>query len=120
MGGDYSYSNLLRDGMEGHLGKKSIHTSDSFLHSNYCGIMVSEYTTNIAYLYFCYMLIVMSLLLSIKCIKNIMTACVSCRLYLHRDGLENLIYRETEGRARSQKISTHREVNTADRKHTLA
>ena len=49
-----------------YLGKKYIHTSDSFLHSNYCGIMINEYTINIVYLYFCYMLIVMLLLLSIK------------------------------------------------------
>ena len=36
--------------MEGDLGKKSIHTSDSFLHSNYFGIMVNEYSINIAYM----------------------------------------------------------------------
>ena len=47
-----------------------------------------------------------------------MTACVSCRLYLPRDGLENLISRETEGLARCQNFPTHREVNTANRKHT--
>ena len=45
--------------MEGYLGKKSIHISDSFLHSNYYGIMTNEYFINIAYLYFCFMLIVM-------------------------------------------------------------
>ena len=49
-----------------------------------------------------------------------MTVCVSCRLYLLRDELENLISRETEGRARCQIFPTHREVNTADRKHALA
>ena len=49
-----------------------------------------------------------------------MTECVSCRLYLLRDGLENLTSRETEDRARCQNFPTHREVNTADRKHTLA
>ena len=49
-----------------------------------------------------------------------MTACASCRLYLFRDGLENLISRETEGRGRCQNFSKYREVNTADRKHTLA
>ena len=45
---------------------------------------------------------------------------VSCRLYLLRDELENLISRETEGRARCQNFPTHREVNTTDRKHALA
>ena len=49
-----------------------------------------------------------------------MTACVSCWLYLFRDALENLISRETEGGARCQNFLTHREVNTADRKQTLA
>ena len=49
-----------------------------------------------------------------------MTACVSCRLHLLRDGFENLINRETEGRGRCQNFPTHREVITADRKHTLA
>ena len=49
-----------------------------------------------------------------------MTACVSCRLYLLRDELENLISRETEGRERCQNFPTHREVNKADRKHALA
>ena len=34
-----------------------------------------------------------------------MTACVSCRLYLLRDALKNLISRETEGRARCQNFS---------------
>ena len=42
--------------MKGYLRKKSIHTSDSFLHSNYCGIMVSEHSIDIAYLYFFRML----------------------------------------------------------------
>ena len=48
--------------MEGDLGKKSIHTSDSFLHLNYFGIMVNEYSISIAYITnctFCYMQIVM-------------------------------------------------------------
>ena len=49
-----------------------------------------------------------------------MTVCVSCRLYLLRDELENLISRETEGRARCQNFPTYRAVNTADRKHALA
>ena len=49
-----------------------------------------------------------------------MTVCVSCRLYLLRDVLENLIPRETEGRARCQNFPTHREVNTTDMKHALA
>ena len=49
-----------------------------------------------------------------------MTACVSCQLYLLRDELENLTSRETKGLARCQNFLTHREVNTADRKHTLA
>ena len=48
-----------------------------------------------------------------------MTVCVSCRLYSLRDGLENLISRETEGLARCQNFPTHREVNTTDRKHAL-
>ena len=38
-----------------------------------------------------------------------MPACVSCRLYLLRDGLENLISRETFGLARCQNFPTHRE-----------
>ena len=46
-----------------------------------------------------------------------MTVCVSCRLYLLRDVLENLISRETEGRARCIHFPAHREVNTTDRKH---
>ena len=37
-----------------------------------------------------------------------------------RDALENLISRKTEGRSRCQNFPTHREVNTADRKNTLA
>ena len=49
-----------------------------------------------------------------------MTACVSCQLYLLRDGLEILISPETEGREICQNFPMHREVNTADRKHTLA
>ena len=51
-----------------------------------------------------------------------MTACAFCRLYLLRDEMENLISRDTKGRARCQNFSTHREVdlNTADRRHTLA
>ena len=49
-----------------------------------------------------------------------MTACVSCLFYLLQDGLENLISRETEGRARCQNFPTHREVNTTDSTHTLA
>ena len=36
--------------MEEDLRKKSIHTSDSFLHSNYFGIIVNEYSINIAYM----------------------------------------------------------------------
>ena len=48
-----------------------------------------------------------------------MTVRVSCRLYLLRDALENLISRETKGRARCQHFPMHREVNTAYRKHTL-
>ena len=40
--------------MEGDLGKiKSIHTSDSFLYSNYFGIVVNKYSINIAYMTFC-------------------------------------------------------------------
>ena len=39
--------------MEGYLSKKSSHTSDSFLHSNYFGIMVNEYSINIAYMTIC-------------------------------------------------------------------
>ena len=38
-----------------------------------------------------------------------MTVCVSCWLYLLRDSLENLISRETEGRARCQNFPMHRE-----------
>ena len=34
--------------------------------------------------------------------------------------VEKLTYQETEGRARCPNFPTHREVNTADRKHTLA
>ena len=49
-----------------------------------------------------------------------MTVCVSCRLYLLQDELENLISRETFGLARCQNFPTHREVNTTDRKHALA
>ena len=49
-----------------------------------------------------------------------MTVCVSCRLYLLRDEFENLISRETEGRARCQDFPAHREVNKTDRKHALA
>ena len=49
-----------------------------------------------------------------------MTACVSCRVYLLRDELENLISRKTVGLARCQNFPTHREVNTPDRMHTLA
>ena len=49
-----------------------------------------------------------------------MTACVSCRMYLLGDALENVISHETEGRAKCQNFPTHREVNTADRIHTLA
>ena len=37
-------------GMEGDLGKKLIHTSNSFLHSNYFGITVNEDSINIAYM----------------------------------------------------------------------
>ena len=37
-----------------------------------------------------------------------MTVCVSCRLYLLRDALENLISRETEGRGRCKNFPTHR------------
>ena len=36
-----------------------------------------------------------------------MTVGVSCRLYLLRDELENLISRETGGRARCQNFPTH-------------
>ena len=39
-----------------------------------------------------------------------MTVCVSLRLYLLRDGLENFISRETEGRARCQNFPTHRDL----------
>ena len=39
--------------MKGDLGKKSIHTSDSFLHSNYFSIMVNDYSINIAYMTIC-------------------------------------------------------------------
>ena len=39
--------------MEGDLGKKSIHTSDPFLHSNYFSSMVNEYSINIAYMTMC-------------------------------------------------------------------
>ena len=39
-----------------------------------------------------------------------MAACVSCRLYLLRDGLENLISRSTFGLARCQNFPTHRKV----------
>ena len=49
-----------------------------------------------------------------------MTTCVSCHLYLLQDALESLISRKTEGRARCQNFPMHREVNTANRKHTLA
>ena len=48
-----------------------------------------------------------------------MTVCVSCRLYLLQDELENLISRETEDRVRCQNFPTHREINTTDRKHAL-
>ena len=40
-------------------------------------------------------------------------------LYLLRDAFENLISPEIEGLARCQDFPTHREVKTADRKHTL-
>ena len=49
-----------------------------------------------------------------------MTGCVSCRLYLHLDALENF---DISLDLRSRDISnfpTHLEVNTADRKHTLS
>ena len=36
--------------MEGYLSKKSTHTSDSFSHCNYVGIIVNEYSINIAYM----------------------------------------------------------------------
>ena len=49
-----------------------------------------------------------------------MTVCVSCRLYLLQDELENLISHETECQARCQNFPTDQEVNTANRKHTLA
>ena len=39
--------------MEGDLGKKSIHTSDSFLHSHYFGIMVNGYSISFAYMTIC-------------------------------------------------------------------
>ena len=45
--------------------------------------------------------------------ESIMTACVSCRLYLLRDGLENLISRETFVFARCQNFPTHRETQTS-------
>ena len=40
-------------------------------------------------------------------------------LFLLRDAFENLISPEIEGLARCQDFPTHREVKTADRKHTL-
>ena len=43
---------------------------------------------------------------------DIVTACVSCQLYLLRDALEHLISRETAGLARYQKFPTHLEVST--------
>ena len=49
-----------------------------------------------------------------------MTACVSCRLYLFRDALENF---DISLNLRSREISNfpmHLKLNTADRKHTLS
>ena len=49
-----------------------------------------------------------------------MPGCVSCRLYLLLDELENF---DISFDLRSREISTfptHLEVNTADRKHTLS
>ena len=51
---------------------------------------------------------------------NIRPGCVSCRLYLLLDALENF---DISLYLRSLEISdfpTHLEVNTADRKHTLS
>ena len=38
--------------MEWDLCKKSIHTSDSFLHSNYFGVRLNKYSVKIAYMIF--------------------------------------------------------------------